>query len=207
MKGLLLKDAFVIRKTCKAFILLDIVFIAFSFFEGENMFFLFYPAIISGMLPMTLISLDEKEKWDQYAATLPVTRAQLVSSKYLIGLFGNIIVLVLIAVAQAFRMSREGKFVTEKYFFILVMLLSVGLMIPAILYPLVFRFGIEKGRIFYYITIGAACGGAVSFNYISIKSFVKANDFLIMAILLTVVILLYAASWLLSIRFYKNREL
>lgn len=207
MKGLLLKDTYMFSKLCKAFILIDIVFIVVSFWGEGNMFFVLYPCIISGMLPMTLISYDEREKWDKYSGTLPYTRAQLVSSKYLIGLFGNIIVFVLIAVVQAFRMAKGGTFVLEEYLTVITLLLSVSLIAPTILYPIVFKFGAEKGRIFYYIIIGSACAVSTVFINTDIGLFSeKLNNFLSIAIILAVIVLLYTASWLLSIQFYKKRE-
>ncbi len=207
MKGLLLKDAYMIGKLCRAFILIDIVFIAVSFWGDGNMFFISYPCIVSGMLPMTLISYDEREKWDKYAGTLPFTRAQLVSSKYLIGLCGNIIVLALVAIAQAFRMAHSGAFVLGEYLAVMVVLLSVSLIAPAMLLPLVFKFGAEKGRIFYYIVVGAACAGSASLVNIDAGFAARLNDVLLCTVIFTAAVLLYAVSWLLSIRFYRKREL
>lgn len=207
MKGLLLKDAYLIGKLCKAFILLDIVLIAAALFRSRNMFYIFYPCIISGMIPMTLISYDEREKWDKYAGTLPYTRTQLVSSKYLIGLFISIVVLAFIAATQAYRMSKESGFVLKEYLTVIIMLLSVSLIAPAILYPLVFKFGAEKGRIFYFIVIGAACAGSTALINIEPHSITKFNNLTVVAIIFTVSVLLYAVSWILSVYFYKGREL
>ena len=64
MKGLLLKDFYLISKYCRAFLFIMAVFIGVSFLGEGNLFFAFYPCIISGMLPMTLIAYDEqKRKW------------------------------------------------------------------------------------------------------------------------------------------------
>jgi len=207
MKGLILKDAYLIGKLCKAFILLDIVFIAVAFFGSGNMFYIFYPCIISGMIPMTLISYDEREKWDKYAGTLPYTRTQLVSSKYLIGLFSSIVVLVFIEATQAYKMSKESGFVLKEYLTVIIMLLSVSLIAPAILYPLVFKFGAEKGRIFYYIVIGVTCAGSTALVNVEPHFVIKFNNFMVVAIIFISSVLLYAVSWILSVYFYKGREL
>jgi len=205
MKGLLLKDVYMTVKLCKAFILMDIVFIAVSFWGEGNMFFIVYPCIISGMLPMTLISYDRQQKWDVYAGTLPYTRAQLVSSKYLIGLCGNVITLSLITMALALRMPDGGKF--AEYAAVMITLLSLSLIAPAFLFPLVFKFGVEKGRICYYIIIGVVCGGSTALINMDISFVAKLNDFLTCIIFLAFAVLLYLASWFLSIRFYRKREL
>ena len=87
MKGLLLKDFYMAAKYCRAFLLLVIVFLAVSIWGDENVFFVIYPVLIAGMIPVTLYSYDEREKWTLYSGTLPYTRTQFVSSKYLVGLF------------------------------------------------------------------------------------------------------------------------
>lgn len=205
MKGLLLKDAYMTVKLCKAFILMDIVFVAVSFWGDGNMFFIVYPCIISGMLPMTLISYDRQQRWDVYAGTLPYTRAQLVSAKYLIGLCGNVITLSLITVALALKMPAGGKF--TEYAAVMITLLSMSLIAPALLFPPVFKFGVEKGRILYYIVIGVACGCSTALINMDISLVAKLNDFLVCIIFLAFAVLLYLVSWFLSIRFYGKREL
>ena len=87
MKGLLLKDLYLAAKHCRAFLLVAVVFLGVSFAGDENIFFIVYPTLITSMIPMTLISYDERDRWTQYSAALPYSRGQLVSSKYLIGLF------------------------------------------------------------------------------------------------------------------------
>ncbi len=207
MKGLLLKDAYLIGKLCKSFILLGILFPAASFWADDNMFFIFFLCILSGMLPMVLISYDEQQKWDPYAGTLPYTRAQLVSAKYLIGLCGNMIVLTLIAVAQAVRMLNAGEPAFRELPALLITLFCVSLIPQAVLYPFVYRFGVVKGRVFYYFIVGAACGASMSLSRMGTGSSAQFSSFLTIAILFAGTVSLYVISWLLSIRFYRKRDL
>ncbi|NMP37237.1 MAG: ABC-2 transporter permease [Clostridiales bacterium] len=101
MKGLLLKDFYMIGKYCRSFVLILTVFLVVSCFGNDNTFFIIYPVLIAGMIPVTLISYDEREKWHIYSETLPYTRAQFVSVKYLIGLLFELTVFLLSAAAQA----------------------------------------------------------------------------------------------------------
>ena len=50
----------------------------------ENVFYLILPCMFAGILPMTLLSYDERAKWDVTAGAMPVTRDQLVTAKYLL---------------------------------------------------------------------------------------------------------------------------
>lgn len=207
MKGLLLKDFYLMGKYCRVFLLMIAVFISVSFIGKENMFYTFYPSVISGILPVTLLSYDEKEKWDVYAGTLPVTRAQIVSSKYLIGLSINILLFVLMAAGQAFRMINTQAFEAGEYFTRLMSIMSVSLIAPAILLPFVFKFGTEKGRIAYFAMIMLVCAGGVALGNIDSGLFSSPAVFIPSALVFAAVVLIYIASWLLSIYFYERREL
>ncbi len=90
MKGLLVKDLYMSKTYCRVYLLIAAAFLAlyaFSSVNGhENLFFLLYPTVLAGMVPINLIAYESQCKWEQFAGTLPYTRAQLVSAKYLIGL-------------------------------------------------------------------------------------------------------------------------
>ncbi len=198
MKGLLLKDFYLIKTVCRMNILIIVLFVVVSAFSTDNMFFLFFPCIISSMMPITLLSYDEHDKWTEYALTLPCTRAQIVSGKYLIGLAGIVFVMLLTVLVQALF----GAYSVAELAVLAVLMLTIGLVGPAILYPLIFKFGIEKGRLFYYVFIGAACAGITIFTYQEPGIHTGGSVYL----LPVVGAVLYAVSWLLSIRFYENRK-
>ena len=75
------------------------------------------PVMIAGILTMTLLSYDERDHWTQYSGTLPFTRAELVSCKYLIGLcfFGITFLATLTAVGIQMAGKRE-LFVFRSFF-------------------------------------------------------------------------------------------
>ena len=86
MKGLMKKEFLMLWRASRAFGLICVVFIAMSAISQDNVIFLFMPIMISGLLPSTLLSYDERCKWQEFSGALPVSRAQLVSAKYLLGL-------------------------------------------------------------------------------------------------------------------------
>lgn len=207
MKGLLLKDVYLINKYCRAFILLIVVFVSISIWGNGNMFFMFYPCLISGMIPMTLLTCDEREKWSEYAGTLPYTRTQIVSAKYIIGFSTTMSVIILIAIVQAIKMTIANTFVFNEYFALLMNLVSISLIVPAILLPFIFKFGAEKGRIIYYVVIGGTCGIGFALENINGNLFALLAEISPILVGFSVAVLLYVISWLLSIKFYKNREI
>ena len=115
MKGLLLKDLYMSVKYCRVFFLAVICFIAVSFFN-DDMLFIVYPSLIAGIVPLSLISYEERDKWTQYSGTLPYTRAQIVTGKYLISLIYGIPIYVLSLLASIVRALLNDGFSLENMF-------------------------------------------------------------------------------------------
>lgn len=209
MKGLLIKDFYMFSKYCRTFALLLLVFCVTGAFGGENVsaFMLFYPCIIAGMLPVTLISYDERDKWVDYTQALPYSRAQLVSCKYTVGLILEGAVVLLTLLAQSARLLRLGIFSAGELMGLCGVLFPAALLPASILLPFIFKFGSEKGRIAYYIVIIGACAGTVALAEFlpGGQIALKGTEGQLIAIAASVIA--YALSWLLSIHFYKKREL
>ncbi len=111
MKGLLLNDIYQINKYCRMFFLLTLVFLVAAFFSEDYQFLFCYSFILLGALPMKLTAFDEKSKWNLYSQTLPVTKTEFVSAKYLIGLLSSFPIVLLTAAAKAIQMIQAGIFI------------------------------------------------------------------------------------------------
>lgn len=208
MKGLILKDLYMMRKYCKRYLIIVAFFIAISLLETENLLFIFYPCMVCGMIPVTLLSYDEHSGWQRYSATLPYTPTQIVSGKYLISIGVQVAVLIITGAAQAIRMSLYGGFVIGEYLVLMMLLLLMSLIASSMCLPFMFKMGVEKGRITYYIMIALVCAGSVvSSKLFSFDSSapIKPNGILPMLCLAAVAI--YALSWYLSVVFYKKLEI
>ena len=208
MKGLLLKDLYMMRKYCRSYLLIAVVFIALSFASNQNLFFVFYPCLLCGMIPVNLLGYDERSRWLQYSGTMPYTRAQIVSCKYLIGLGVQVTMLLVTGIAQAIRMSIDGTFRFDEYIMLMMMLLIMASITSSITLPLVFKLGVEKGRIANYIVLGIVCAGSVIASGLFIKDMqtqIKLNG--VLPIICFVGVGIYVLSWYLSIVFYQKREI
>lgn len=207
MKGLLLKDWYMCIRYCRAFLVLVSVFLVVSFFGNDNLFFRIYPTMIASIIPMSLISYDERDHWTVYSGTLPYTRRQLVSAKYLIGLFFGAFSFLVSLAAFAVFMITSDTFSIESFLFIAVRLLVLGLIGPTFLLPFVFKFGAEKGRIIFYVMIGLPCATGILLTGLGFQNALTQNNFIILLVMGVLSIGLYALSWNLSIYFYQKREL
>ena len=106
MKALLQKDLYQLRAYCKSYLLICAVFFGISPAGEGNLFFITYPAMLCSLIPATLQTYDERGKWACFAGTLPFTRAQLVSAKYLVGLCCSGVVLLGLYTVELCRRYR-----------------------------------------------------------------------------------------------------
>lgn len=208
MKALLLKDWYMVCKYCKSYLIIFVIFLGAALAGNDNLFFAFYPCLITCLIPVNLLSYDERSKWTLYSATLPYTKAQLVSSKYLIGLIAQLTLLLLSGIVQAIRLYRSGTFVLSNYLFILVMILILSAFSSSVSLPFMFKLGVEKGRMAYLVMVGIVCAGSSMASGIYSKiTFPESATSAMLPLFLLGSIAMYALSWFLSIRFYSNKEL
>ena len=59
MRALLLKDWYMARKYCDSYLFIVLVFLVLSF-VSDNVIFYTYPCMMTGLLPYTLYSYDER---------------------------------------------------------------------------------------------------------------------------------------------------
>ncbi len=207
MKGLLLKDWYALWSYLRIFLIVELGFVAMAIFTDANAFFLLYPCILSGMLSMTLIAYEEKEKWNIYALTLPYSRAQLVSSKYLVSLFLALSVVALATASQLIAMLLNGAVDFRQILGQITLMLPLSLIPSALLLPFVYKFGAEKGRIAYYLVIGIFCAVLSGLGAFQGRPLQLPEGELMIVLILLASWLIYAISWLLSVKFYEKREL
>lgn len=207
MKGLLRKDIYMAAKYYRAVLLVVAVFLLLTIFGNGSLFFLAYPVMLSGMLPITLLSYDTHFKWEQYSGTLPYTRAQLVSAKYLVGLiFSGGVLLVCLGVLALRQILGDG-FDLDTFLGAGLICFGLGVVSPVLLLPLAFKFGPEKGRVLFFVFVGAMCGIGFVLAQTGVLSGLSIGNSTVAALAaLGVTLVLYLLSWRLSIHFYRKRE-
>ena len=207
MKGLLRKDIYMAAKYCRAVFGMVAVFLLLMIFVDGSLLFLTYPVLLSRMLPVALLSLDTHFKWEQYSGTLPYTRAQLVSAKYLMGLiFGGGVLLVCLAVLALRQILGDG-FDLNAFLGAGLLCFVLGMAAPVFLLPLAFKFGPEKGRLLFIVLIASLCGAGAALGQADFLSGLAiGNRTLVALVTVGVTLVLYLLSWRLSIYFYQKKE-
>lgn len=205
MKGLLLKDWYLICRHCRAYLMILVVFLGIGLFSPESIFFLYYPVLMAGSIPVTLLSYDSMSRWESYSRTFPYSEGQLVAAKYLISLLAVLVTSLVTVLAYG---AIQGGTDWMALLSMGCMVLALGLLTPALMLPWVFKFGAEKGRIVFYVVLVLlmlVCGVFVGFSN-SMEMGLPGSFTLIGPMTLGAAILLFAGSWVLSKAFSKRRE-
>lgn len=149
MKGLILKDLLNLRKQAR----IILMFVGFYFVLGvvnqNGDSFGGVVALLFAMLAVTALAYDERAGWDKYALTMPVSRRDLVVSKYLLGLllsFVGFLLNLVFRLAFASAAFMDGLLVSLALF-------GVGVFFLALMLPINFKWGVEKGRILMMIVL------------------------------------------------------
>lgn len=209
MKGLLIKDAILIKKYCVFHFVISVAFFAGSLANQSNMFFRFYSVVMLSIIPITISAYDEQCKWNTYEAVLPISRKQTVIEKYIIALImtvpSTIIYSAILIVLQSVNLYSEN---ASEIIFSAPLMLLFGILPPSIMLPIIFKFGYLKGRIikFIFIAVLAAMISIVSYGYISVTETQNLFNAAFAIIVLAVVVVIFVISLLISNAVYRNKE-
>lgn len=207
MKGLLLKDWYMIKKHCRLYLLLAVVFLVISWFDNASLFYVIYPCLTCGMITVSLMGFDERSGWVRYSGALPYTKAQLVSAKFIVGLLATAAAAAAEGAVQFAKMKVEG---TLNMGTLLAFVLAIFVISNAsgfLCMPFIFRYGAEKGRIVYLAVFALlAAGSAAVSGIVEAGAALHINPKVFMACLCFGGFAACAVSWALSVAFYKKRE-
>lgn len=199
MKALLLKDVFVLSKQMK-FYLFIIIFFSCAPNNATTMFAVAYAA----MLPMTALAYDERSKWPNLAMMMPYSMKSLVLSKYIIGYIGIGVSLVLSIISETIIHIAKGNPVTTELYLAEVLSVCVGGILLPVIMPLLFRFGVEKGRIFLFIVMGAMVGIAYGVVKVYTELHLLLSLQMIALILFIITVLFNLISYRISLFVYNK---
>ena len=212
MKGLIIKDYYMMMRYCRMFFFIVVVFELAAAFLGDGLFLIVYPLIISSVIPLNLLSYDEKSRWTTYSCTIPYSRGQLVSVKYIYALGLCAACEVFMVIVQLIGAAANGGTAVADPYILAMMLLPIGLIPAAILLPVAFWLGTEKGRIAFYAIIVILCAlfGVLGANSLNTSADlvlrIAARPVMLMGIDL-VALGIFGVSWVIAMELYKRREL
>ncbi len=163
MKGLILKDICNQLGQLKAFAMMLVIFIVCFATSSEGTLIIMC-AVYATVMVISNLAMDESCQWEIFALTMPVTRRQLVLAKYIVAIFYALLGIVVGTVATlAIRLFgiRSG----EATLWELLQISLIGIVIAAIfialLLPVDFKYGVQKGRLLLFGVAAFIGGGGV----------------------------------------------
>lgn len=212
MKGLMTKDFLTVKKKYGSTrLIMDFAIITalMIILEGAGAIyisFLLVPLEVASML-ITLANSDEQWKWGKYAVALPVSKKQIVSSRYA---FAGIAAIIGLCVSLIVNTISYFCFPTYRfgfYLFIAVASFCVVLLFLAFILPSNYWMGVNAGFavMFIMIILLVVLGIWSKMTNNAIIGFIVDNFDLSMVIGFVSTIAIFALSYILSITLFQKK--
>ena len=211
MMGLVKKDFYLAAGLARSYLIVAAIFLVLSLAGIYEFSFLSsFMSLLCIMLPVNVFSYDEQAKWDKYAAALPGGRRAVVQARYVFTLIvsaGAVVLGGAVGAAACLLDPTAGETLWE-------MVLStaaggsVGILLNAVMLTLMFKFGVQKGRLYLALVLailfGAFLGGVAA-----LASAVQEPSALILplAAIPAAGLLALVPSYLLSLRVFRKKDL
>ena len=220
IKGLMIKDLLQMKSYKKTLLIFIVVFILTAMSNEDISSFIqiltVMITLVFGMVGIATFSYDQMSKADKYILTLPLSKKEVVKSKYIFTICSSLIGAVLgliISLIIAIVIKNQNINIEDMISTVLGGILGIGI-IEAIQIPCIYKWGAEKGRIQIYIialVIALIAGGIVYVGEkmninIPINNILDILNNLLPYILLVTIVVIYYVSYKISYKIYSKKE-
>lgn len=186
MMGLLLKDIYNLSGQMKIYLLYPFFAAFLAYQQGAIDIISFSSAFITMLIIISACAYDEMANFDAYALTLPLTRKDIVLSKYQLALMVSMLNAgVVIIISFLMQTLFPDRFVGTNWQVLLIEIFVVILAINALIclfLPMIFRYGTEKARVLLmvlFIGLGTIVYllSTVDFSWIQLEQLQFLEDY------------------------------
>lgn len=219
MKGIIQKDIYMLTTHLKFQLFTIIIYcVCFSFIGSGTLGML--GIFLAALLSNSLFLIDEKNKWNKFALTLPYSRKDIVLSRYILAALLSLGAAVLYALSGTAVMAIIKSAYPEampigSFVGFAVIAFSMSILAISILLPATIKFGFEKSR-YILILIGAVCGIIYGLGHAYINEAINncsyemqeralSNVTLYVGALI-ISLICFAVSAAISIKIFSNKE-
>ena len=208
MLGMIKKDLFMIKNNSKTLIVSLIIYVLYTIMFEMDMSFLL--PFMTLMISLSTFTYDDYNNWHSFSAALPKGKINNVKSKYIttisLTFIAAIISIICTFVISNFKTTinfSDAISSISGYLFAIFILVSI-------LFPFIFKYGAEKGRIVMFIL-----GMGIVAIFILLKKVlnisIPANiitffDYYGLIISLVLSVIFISISYLISKKIYLNKE-
>lgn len=215
IKGLITKDILQLKSYKKTLIIFIMIFAltSISAQDGVENMLVIMLTLGFGMFSMASFNYDEFNKADRYILTLPLTKKEVILSKYILVICSTVIgsvIGILLSYIVIFAMNKQVPNIEEIISIGLGGIFGIGI-IEAIQIPCVYKWGAEKGRI--QMLILTAVLGAILCIVAKVDIQLPANNILnifntfLPLIFIGLTIIIYYISYKVAYKIYNKKEI
>lgn len=201
MKGLFLKDILNLKQQYKIYAIMVAIWLMISFANGNSYFFAGVIMLFTLIIPISSISYDEMAKWDRYALTMPVSKSNIVVSKYLLS-FSCTAIGGILSLIVTFITSKD----TGESLITTLAIMSLGIILISIMLPFMFKLGVEKARMIMFIVFMIPTVIGLIASRLDIPAPSESLIKTVLYLLPIIAIFIVSCSILISINIYNNKE-
>lgn len=215
MKSLILKDLYNIGHNSRAMLFMLLVF-GFIFLPTNGLIsYIIMCCVMCSMMIVTTFSFDENAKWTAYAVIMPISKKQIVISKFIV-----LLIFTLIGAGIGFVIGTISGIVFQLFdykslegWLNLISSTGVGFVVAfffgSIVIPLLYKFGAEKARVLSLVAFVlpvVACVGL--YKALVILGIVFSNTLIVIGLVLSPVFVLIWSilMYKISYRIFKEQE-
>jgi len=207
MKGLIIKDILNLKKYSKSVTGIFLFLTVYSIMFKDTLFLTVMIPLQCTMMVITSFTCDDMAKWDSYALSMPITRKDMVFSKYLLALILQVVGTAISIVITIIISSMGGNILDWEQMKISAAIMVAGTLFISIILPLIYKFGVEKSRMFivaicFIPTILGVLAGKVGLTPPTQEQIMS-----VIYIFPIMIILAIAASFMISCNIYRNKDM
>lgn len=204
MIGLMKKDLFLIKNNKNVIIIAFMMVIIFGVLCKMDISFLLPFMLLTTY--MSTFSYDEFNNFNSFVCTLPNGRESVVKSKYLLTIILTFIISVIGFIVTLFVSNSN----IEEIVSTLTGTVFALILVISFLYPIMFKFGAEKGRIVLLVAFfGIGSILTILMRNISLNdssSFIYFLDTYGLILIIVISVISLTVSYFISKRIYLNKE-
>lgn len=198
----------------KSWLIVAVFCFFYSYFMNADSFLFMLIILIGIMSTMTVFSLDKACGWDTYAISLPLTRKEIVEARYLFAFLIDIGVSLACCLLMLLRGLIKGGVNIPESLHSLFQILLVTILMQLLLFPVIYKLGVEKARFVYMAVFICLSLGVLGLSQLddngAVLAGIRINAEKIMQYGEIAAVILAAAglflSLWLSVRIYEKKE-
>lgn len=151
MKGLVIKDILNLKKAITTTLIIILFYGVLSYNTGDMSMLIGMTVLVMTSMTFSSMSYDDMAKWDSYALAMPITRKNIVLSKYILSILLSTIATILSGIFSVAITYIRGDFYgiekIQEIVLIAYIVFLISIFYISIVMPLIFKFGVENARI------------------------------------------------------------